>query len=588
MHLVPGRRLQRSLQRAARLRRAARARRRQGRRRLRRQLPRGLPSEMGLLNLFDPATGRPVAIVDAAGLTDMRTGAVTAIGAKHLARKRQPGARPRRRARHGLLERAPARPPVRLRRDPRPFAPAGEPRRRSPPRLPRDLGKPVVATADWESCVRGADIVVEASRLERRSRCSKTEWIKRGAFVVPYGTMSAVELSLTDIMDKLVVDDWGQCKAGPVRQPARACRRRQAVGERRCTPSWARSSPAASRAASATTRPSCSGIAACRCRTSRWATRCCTRRGGWASASGFAMRDLRSERELIARAKTTRDADRGDESDFAMLIANARMYAVNAAVAAAWRTLLEWVIARAGVDCEVIDYPAPAAAAGTVGAPGPRLRLHVRLSARARAAAAARARRAGARVRRVWRRACLLHRHRRARRLADRARSHDTFGRRFAFTTDDSQSGYQAPRALAGAPTRAHGGALFAATVGPLVTPRRVVDAVLAGDADAGPLDSYVARSAAPPRARACAPLRVHRLDAADAASRRWWRRSDVPRRRRANACRRLLPVAAAEDWRDPRARLLLRRIRRDRRRNYARVARDARDADTAATRASP
>jgi alanine dehydrogenase len=27
--------------------------------------------------------------------------------------------------------------------------------------------------------------------------------------------MSAVELSLTDIMDKLVVDDWGQCKGGP-------------------------------------------------------------------------------------------------------------------------------------------------------------------------------------------------------------------------------------------------------------------------------------------------------------------------------------------------------------------------------------
>ena len=48
---------------------------------------RGLPSEMGLLNLFDPQTGQPVAIIDAAGLTDMRTGAVTAIGAKHLARR---------------------------------------------------------------------------------------------------------------------------------------------------------------------------------------------------------------------------------------------------------------------------------------------------------------------------------------------------------------------------------------------------------------------------------------------------------------------------------------------------------------------
>ncbi len=26
--------------------------------------------------------------------------------------------------------------------------------------------------------------------------------------------MSAIELTLTDIMDKLVVDDWGQCKGG--------------------------------------------------------------------------------------------------------------------------------------------------------------------------------------------------------------------------------------------------------------------------------------------------------------------------------------------------------------------------------------
>src|SRR5213593_4227723 len=48
---------------------------------------RGLPSEMGLLNLFDPHTGQPVALIDAAGLTDMRTGGVTAIGAKYLARQ---------------------------------------------------------------------------------------------------------------------------------------------------------------------------------------------------------------------------------------------------------------------------------------------------------------------------------------------------------------------------------------------------------------------------------------------------------------------------------------------------------------------
>jgi alanine dehydrogenase len=81
-------------------------------------------------------------------------------------------------------------------------------------RLSRDLGKEVVATADWKSCIEGADIVVEASRLDKPTPMLKTEWIKKGAFVVPYGTMSAIELSVTDIMSKLVVDDWGQCKGG--------------------------------------------------------------------------------------------------------------------------------------------------------------------------------------------------------------------------------------------------------------------------------------------------------------------------------------------------------------------------------------
>ena len=79
-------------------------------------------------------------------------------------------------------------------------------------RLSHDLGKPVVATADWQSCLEGADIVVEASRLTAPEPLLRTAWIKPGALVMPYGTQSAVELSLTDVMSKLVVDDWGQCK----------------------------------------------------------------------------------------------------------------------------------------------------------------------------------------------------------------------------------------------------------------------------------------------------------------------------------------------------------------------------------------
>ncbi len=173
----------------------------------------GLPSEMGLLTLFDPRTGRPVAIVDAAGLTDMRTGAVTAIGAKNLARRSARvlghiGARGTAywnvRLLAGLFDFDEIR--VHSRRP--------DSRAAFAERLARDLGRPIVATPDWESCVRDADIVVEASRLSRPEPLLRTEWIKRGAFVVPYGTMSAVELSLTDIMSKIVVDDWGQCRAG--------------------------------------------------------------------------------------------------------------------------------------------------------------------------------------------------------------------------------------------------------------------------------------------------------------------------------------------------------------------------------------
>jgi alanine dehydrogenase len=182
----------------------------------------GLPSELATLLLLDPLTGVPRAIIDATAVTEMRTGAVTALGARALARADATvlghiGARgtaywnvrlcaavlP------GLTEirvhslRAQSRESfaARLRRD-----------------LRRSLGRELTVTVceDWESTVRGADIVVEASRLTAPEPLLLTEWIAPGALVIPYGTVSAVELSLTDVMDKVVVDDWGQAGAGPL------------------------------------------------------------------------------------------------------------------------------------------------------------------------------------------------------------------------------------------------------------------------------------------------------------------------------------------------------------------------------------
>lgn len=173
----------------------------------------GLPSELAVLMLFDPSTGVPKAILDASGITDMRTGAVTAIGAKYLARKGSKvlghiGARGTAYWNVRLLDRLFDFDEIRV------HSRRPESRNAFAARLSKDLGKPVVATQDWRSTVEDADIVVEASRLNEPTPLLKTEWIKPGAFVVPYGTMSAVELNLTDIMTKLVVDDWGQCKGG--------------------------------------------------------------------------------------------------------------------------------------------------------------------------------------------------------------------------------------------------------------------------------------------------------------------------------------------------------------------------------------
>ena len=173
-----------------------------------------------------------------------------------------------------------------------------------------------------------------------------------------------------------------------------------------------------------------------------------------------------------------------------MLIANARMYAVNATVAATWRALLEWIIAHAGIECEVIDYPAPQPLPALWARPDLGLVFmcgYPIASARPSPLVLAApipdpARYGGAPVYFTD----IVAR-------ADSPLRHlpEIFGRRFAFTTVDSQSGYQAPRRLLAPYALARGGRLFESMVGPLLTPRRVIEAVLRDEADAGPLDSY-------------------------------------------------------------------------------------------------
>jgi len=174
----------------------------------------GLPSELALITLYSPETGAPLAIIDGTTITAARTGALTALGARHLARADSRvlghiGARGSAWWNVTMLDdlfhfeeiRVTSRRP--------------ESRQEFADRLSEHLGKPVRHVPTPEEALEGADIMVEASRLTSPRVLLRTEWVKPGTLVVPYGTISAVELSLTSVMDKIVVDDWGQATAGP-------------------------------------------------------------------------------------------------------------------------------------------------------------------------------------------------------------------------------------------------------------------------------------------------------------------------------------------------------------------------------------
>src|SRR5262249_59566109 len=67
----------------------------------------------------------------------------------------------------------------------------------------------------------------------------------------------------------------------------------------------------------------------------------------------------------------------------------------------------------------------------------------------------------------------------------------DTFGGRIAYTSKDSHSGFNAVRRLLMQCAGSQPDSLYRSAVGPLVTPRRALESILTGDADAAPAVSY-------------------------------------------------------------------------------------------------
>jgi ABC-type phosphate/phosphonate transport system substrate-binding protein len=172
------------------------------------------------------------------------------------------------------------------------------------------------------------------------------------------------------------------------------------------------------------------------------------------------------------------------------LLANARMYSVSPAVAAAWRELLEWVLAHAGLPWSVVDHPAPKPLVELWERPdlgcalmcGLVRTLSFQRAIPIAAPVVARPRYQGLPIYVTD--------------IVVRASSpfetlEDTFGSRVGYTVRDSHSGYVALREHLLPYRQVRGAPLYGDVVGSLISPRGVVDALLAGRIDVGPVDSY-------------------------------------------------------------------------------------------------
>ncbi|MEM7129245.1 MAG: ornithine cyclodeaminase family protein [Chloroflexota bacterium] len=171
----------------------------------------GLPSELALVTLYHSETGVPFAIVDGTQNTWMRTGAVTAIGAKHLAKKESKvlghiGARGTAWYNVPMLDSLFDFEEIRV------TSRRPESRERFADAISKQLGKKIIVTETTDEAVRDADIIIDASRLLEHQVLVAEDAVKPGAHLQAYGAVLSVAPTLPFSVDKMVVDDWNQCQ----------------------------------------------------------------------------------------------------------------------------------------------------------------------------------------------------------------------------------------------------------------------------------------------------------------------------------------------------------------------------------------
>lgn len=228
------------------------------------------------------------------------------------------------------------------------------------------------------------------------------------------------------------------------------------------------------------------------------------------------------------------------------MIANARMYAATPEAEAAWRALFAHVAEDAGVALDYLAWPAPApleplwrrsdlGCAFMCGFP-----IALRLAEVAPLAAPI-PDADWAQGRAVYRTDLVVRADAPFKTLAD------TFGGRLGWTVEHSHSGFNALRRhLLGRRSDARP-RLYREVAPNLVSPRGVIDAVLSGAIDVGPLDAYWRLLAARDLPDLIAQLRV--VDSTEVAPMPALVASAAAPRESRKALRRALVEAAARPW---------------------------------------
>lgn len=178
----------------------------------------GLATNPGCLTLIETETGQVTGLLPAARITTERTAMVTAIGAVRLAR---PGARVigcigtsgiavqavRYIARSMPLDE------VRLHgRDATRTAQAAN-------ALAKEIGLPVIPAPDWESCLTGADILIDGAALPKDRALFPKDALSPGALLIMFGAYSSLPSDMMDHVDRLIMDRWvddGRGALGPL------------------------------------------------------------------------------------------------------------------------------------------------------------------------------------------------------------------------------------------------------------------------------------------------------------------------------------------------------------------------------------